>query len=212
MLKRVVISVLVLMGKLLGYLQLYSLSSLLYSIYAKIYTGYKAIKFRRFGQSSFRPSVTELWGEEYIEVGNGCSLGKGISLTATSNYKGQKFNPQIIIGNNVSIGDYSHVTAIQRIVINDGVLTGRFVTITDNSYGLHDLSDVNLPPAERQLCSKGDVYIDKNVWIGEKATILPNVRIGEGSIIAANAVVTKDVAPFSMVAGCPAKQIRIIKQ
>ena len=68
-----------------------------------------------------------------------------------------------------------------------------------------------LPPQKRPLYSKGAVFIGDNVWIGDKATILPGVKIGEGAVVAANAVVTKDVPAYSMVAGNPAKVIKQIK-
>lgn len=58
------------------------------------------------------------------------------------------------------------------------------------------------------MVSKGGVHIGKNVWIGDKATILPGVSIGEGTVVAANAVVTKDVPPFCVVGGNPARVIR----
>ena len=61
----------------------------------------------------------------------------------------------------------------------------------------------------RSVMSKGPVIIGNDVWIGDKATILPGVTIGDGAVIAANAVVTKDVPAYSVVAGNPAK---IVKQ
>lgn len=81
--------------------------------------------------------------------------------------------------------------------------------ITDNSHGGFDREQLKLRPNIRPLVSKGEVIIDDNVWIGEKASILPGVHIGEGAIIGAGAVVTKDVPPFSVVVGNPA---RIVKQ
>ena len=60
----------------------------------------------------------------------------------------------------------------------------------------------------RPVVSKGSVIIGNNVWIGDKATILPNVTIGDGAVIAANSVVTKDVPAYSVVAGNPAKVIK----
>lgn len=65
-----------------------------------------------------------------------------------------------------------------------------------------------IPPKNRIIVSKGPVIIEDNVWIGDKATILPNVRIGFGSIIAANSVVTRDIPPFSIVAGAPARVVK----
>ena len=55
------------------------------------------------------------------------------------------------------------------------------------------------------------VVIGENVWIGDKATILPGVSIGDGAVIGANAVVTKDVPPYSVVVGNPAKIINKVK-
>ena len=68
-----------------------------------------------------------------------------------------------------------------------------------------------LPPVSRPLVSKGKVVIGENVWIGDKATILPGVSIGDGSVIGANAVVTKDVPPYSVVVGNPARIINKVK-
>ena len=56
--------------------------------------------------------------------------------------------------------------------------------------------------------SDGKIIIDDDVWIGANAIILKGVRVGEGSIVGAGAVVTKDVAPYTIVAGNPAKKIR----
>ena len=54
----------------------------------------------------------------------------------------------------------------------------------------------------------GNILIKKGAWIGARAIILPNVTVGEGSIIGAGAVVTKDVPPYTVVAGVPAKKIK----
>ena len=66
---------------------------------------------------------------------------------------------------------------------------------------------MNVQPRLRQLVSKGEVIIEDNVWIGNNVCILGGVRIGMGSIIGANTVVTKDIPPYSIAAGVPAKII-----
>ena len=68
-----------------------------------------------------------------------------------------------------------------------------------------------MAPNSRPLYSKGPVIIDDNVWIGEGAMIMPGVHVGNGAIIAANSVVTKDIPAYSVAAGIPAKIIKTMK-
>lgn len=151
-----------------------------------------------------------------ISIGDNVYFDNWIYLTAWDCYscikQGQEyvqhFNPQLIIGDNCRFGAFNHITAINKIIIGNGVLTGKWVTITDNSHGILEESQENVMPIMRPMHSKGSVIIEDNVWICDKATILPHVTIGEGAIIAANAVVTKDVPSFSIVAGNPAIVIR----
>ena len=145
-----------------------------------------------------------------ISIGKNVKLQKGAWLTAWP-FKRKCSDIIIKVHNNVIIGAFNHITATNKIEIGSGFLSGKWVTITDNSHGTTDIDDLKMPPCCRKVLSKGPVIIGKNVWVGDKATILPNVRIGDGSIIAANAVVTKDVPPYSVVAGNPAKIIKQIK-
>lgn len=150
--------------------------------------------------------VDLLEGEQYIRIGDNTSFGKGLYLTA---WKVCDKDPELHIGKNCSFGAYNHLSCANRIEIADGVLTGKFVSIIDNSHGETDFDTLQIQPTQRPCVSKGPVRIGRNVWIGDKVTILPNVSIGEGAVIAANAVVTKDVPPFCIVAGNPAKVIKV---
>ena len=141
-----------------------------------------------------------------VKIGDNLCVGRNSIIEAWTIKDVDSFSiPHITIGNNVSLGEYCHITAISKIEIGNNLLTGRFVTITDNSHGFTDYKSLKLPPLCRSVISKGHVIIHDNVWIGDKVTILPNVTIGEGAVIAANAVVTKDVPPFSVVGGNPAR-------
>ena len=82
------------------------------------------------------------------------------------------------------------------------------MTISDNNHGSTDFDTLHELPANRKLYTKGPVIIGNNVWIGDKATILGGVTIGDGAVIAANSVVTKDVPAYSVVGGNPAKIIK----
>jgi acetyltransferase-like isoleucine patch superfamily enzyme len=149
-------------------------------------------------------------GEKFIHVDDNTHFGNGCVLVAWQHtIDGGQHNPSIQIGCNCSIGECNHITSINNIKIGDNLLTGRWVTITDNSHGLTDIDNLRIPPLLRSVTSKGPVTLGNNIWIGDKATILPGVTIGDGAVIAANAVVTKDVPAYSVVGGNPA---RIIKQ
>lgn len=152
-----------------------------------------------------------------ITIGGNTRFSDWIYLTAWDTYlcldsegkeQLQHFQPSIKIGSHCSFGAFNHITSINSIIIGDGCLTGKNVTITDNSHGDTDYTSLSIPPIKRPMVSKGPVIIGNNVWIGDKATILPNVIIGDGAVIAANAVVTKDVPAYSVVAGNPAQIIK----
>jgi acetyltransferase-like isoleucine patch superfamily enzyme len=115
--------------------------------------------------------------------------------------------PKITIGNNVNINFDCHIGAINEIRIGDNVLIASKVFISDHSHGDVGIEQMKIAPLKRPVVSKGPVIINNNVWIGEGASILPNVTIGESAIIGTNAVVTKDVPAFAVVGGVPAKII-----
>ena len=172
--------------------------------------------FKRMGEKVyfFRPGL--LKGMEYISVGDSTGFERGLYLTAWDSYEAktgkQEFSPSIEIGSNCYFGSWNHITAIDRVVIGDGCLTGKWVTISDNNHGEMSLEDMRKRPPERKLTSKGPVIIGKNVWIGDKATILSGVEIGDGAVIAANAVVTRNVPAYCVVGGVPARIIKQIRE
>lgn len=173
------------------------------------YTGQRSRRFRSFGRNSILDCHVSIKGEKYIDIGDDSYISSGCQLFATDSYLSEKYMLEIVIGSNCSIGTSSHITAIKGIYIGDNVLTGKFILITDNAHGASEISLLDMPPRLRPLASKGVVRIEDNVWIGDKASIMPGVTIGRGSIVAANSVVTKDVPPYCIVGGNPAK---IIKQ
>lgn len=185
------------------------------NIYPYILAGFYGKQMNKAGKNLTIGSFFNLFrGGKHITIGDNVSIGRGVRLTAWSTYNSceglQKFTPKIIIGNNCSIGDSGHITAIDMIQFGNNVLLGPKVLITDNTHGVFNEKYIDVAPNRRPLNSKGPVIIEDNVWIGEKASIMPGVRIGYGSIVAANSVVTKDVPKRSIVAGIPAKVIRSI--
>ncbi len=141
-----------------------------------------------------------------VLIGNNVGIGKESVFLPCTNYAGIQYNPQIIIGNNVWIGIRNSIAAINRVEIGNNVLFAGYVHITDHSHGYED---VNLPIVQQSFISNGPVVIDDDCWLGFGCQILSGVHIHKHSIVAARSVVTKDVPPYSIVAGNPA---HIIKQ
>lgn len=166
--------------------------------------------FNKFGKGSYISTMPILQNANRITIGNNVGIGKDVLLRCYN--LGQNASSRIIIGDGSRLGDYSTISSCKDIIIGKGVRTGRMVMITDNSHGHTDCpEELEISPILRPLVSKGSVQIEDNVWIGEKVSIMPNVTIGRGAIIAANAVVTKDIPAYAIAAGCPAKVIKIIK-
>lgn len=180
----------------------------------KIYffTGYKSSKFKHMGKNCVLGSHTSYCGEKYISIGNNSVIGDYSQLHANHHfyYTKQQFTPNITIGDNCNIGIQAHITAINKIIIGNNVLTGPRVLITDNAHGKSNIEDIHTAPLFRPLHSEGAVIIEDDVWIGEGAMIMPNVHIGKGAIIAANSVVTHNIPPYTMAGGVPAKVIKKI--
>lgn len=147
---------------------------------------------------------------QYIRLGDNCYIGPECKIEAWDHYGEDRFNPQIILDSNVRINSKCHIGAIRKVVIGSGTLIGSNVMIIDHSHGKSVLGEMKRPPAERELYSKGSVEIGENCWICENVCILPNVHIGRGSIIGAGAIVTKDIPPYSVVGGNPAKVVKSI--
>lgn len=110
------------------------------------------------------------------------------------------FGRNIHVGENVFINACCQFQDQGGVWLGDGCLIGHNVVFATLN---HDLN-----PERRQICIPKSIVIGKNVWIGSNSTILAGVKIGDNAVVAAGAVVTKDVAPDTIVGGVPARFIR----
>jgi maltose O-acetyltransferase len=111
-------------------------------------------------------------------------------------------------GKNVKIGCHCEINEhvfIQGAEIGDYVMMAPYVSILNST---HNYSRTDIPMCFQGSQKNINPKIDNDVWIGKSAIIMPGIKIGNGSIIAAGAVVTKDVEPYSIVGGVPAKLIK----
>ena len=148
-------------------------------------------------------------------------------LDSMINVKPSVQNPNIIVGDFTYFADKdfeSHVTHHYEF-LGDRLIIDKFCQIAAGvefvmNGANHQMNAVstfpfyifegweqNAPPL-RELPLKGDTVVGNDVWIGQNSTILPGVHIGDGAIIGANSVVASDVAPYTIVAGNPARPIR----
>ena len=173
---------------------------------------FKLHRFRSIGKHYDIGRNVSVLNSEYISLGDYFCVGNNCLIQAWPAYRNKAtgFKPDLTIGNNVSMMSNCLISCVNKVTIGDGCLLGDNVFITDNYHGNGTESQRNIIPIERPLFSKGPVSIGKNVWIGRNVCIMPGVMIGDCSIIGANSVVTKDVSSNTMVAGCPAKEIKII--
>nr|WP_312032312.1 acyltransferase [Hujiaoplasma nucleasis] len=124
--------------------------------------------------------------------------GKNINIE-----KGAVFNHLVSLGDNSGIGVNCEI--LGPVEIGDFVNMGPEVIVYTQN---HEFRRTDIPMQKQGYSEIEPVTIGNDVWIGRRVIILPGVVIGEGAIIGAGAIVTKDVKPYTIVAGNPAKLIR----
>ncbi len=133
-----------------------------------------------------------------IKFGKNVALGNFPRLEC---YNVDRNTVKLEIGDETTFGDYLHIGAISSVVIGKGVLGGSNILIIDHNHGnstKEELMNSKILPRERIISSKGGIIIGDNVWIGDDVKILGSVNIGHGSVLAANSIITKDIAPFTV--------------
>lgn len=118
------------------------------------------------------------------------SFGRGTRVTGPSAFKGSS---PIRIGNYCAIGE-----GVKMISVNHRVDRANLQLALDKRLGFRS----------EMTASRGPITIGNNVWIGDGAIVLDGVSVGDGAVVAAGAVVSRDVAPFAIVAGVPARELR----
>lgn len=149
------------------------------------------------GESSTFEVGTLILGGENISIGHHFGIMRYSRLTAHGGF--------LQIGDRVSINSNVCVDAANggRIVVGDDVLFGPNVVLRASNHKF-ETRDV---PINQQGHQGGSIVIENDVWIAANAVVLPGVRIGSHAVVAAGAVVTKDVEPWTIVGGVPARVI-----
>ncbi len=149
----------------------------------------------------------------YISIGNQTCIRGGLEI--------QREGGSIIIGNRCYIGDHTRIWAAKNIVIGDDVLIAHNVNIFDND--THPTNYLERRKDADNIIRHGlrenfetlksaTVEIENDAWIGCNSIILKGVKIGRGAIVSAGSIVTKDVPPFTVVGGNPARVLKQLRE
>ena len=173
----------------------------------------KRVKIKNKKNISFNGSATiedgcfiQALSKGGITVGNNFSLGRNSIIECTGVIR--ELGEELIIGDNVGIAANAFIAMRGKVEIGSNTIFGPNVSIHAEN---HNFSDIDKPIKLQGATRKG-VKIGEDCWIGSKAVILDGVTIGSHSIIAAGAVVTKDIPEYSIAGGVPAKIIKMRKE
>ncbi len=161
--------------------------------------------FYSFGWRSRLGRCDMLTNPRAIAIGRDVLIRKGARLEAVGpdSHEG----PKLTIGDGTAIQFYFHCGAADRVTIGRNVLVGGRVYITDHD---HCYDEPDRSAREGSGLTIAPVEIGDGAFLGEGCVILKGVRIGKRAVVAANAVVTRDVPDFTVVAGVPARIIKSV--
>lgn len=145
---------------------------------------------------------TSIRNPQYVNIGKNVVIDRYTTLCC--NKIGDK-QPLLTIGDGVSIGEFSSIGCSNQITIEENVMFAPHVHITDRN---HLYEDISLPISRQAAVSPGPILIGAGSWLGHSVQVMPNVTIGKHSVIAAGAIVTKDIPDYSIAAGIPARVIK----
>ncbi|WP_099293693.1 DapH/DapD/GlmU-related protein [Butyricimonas sp. Marseille-P3923] len=138
-----------------------------------------------------------------VIIGDCVSIHKNSTIDCTGVL--QELGEGIVIGNNVGISQNAYIQVRGKVEIGSYVIMGPYVSIFSENHNSEDCNKFIC----QQGCTRVGVKIGDGVWIGSRVTILDGVTIGANSIIAAGAVVNRDVPPYSIVGGVPAQVLKM---
>lgn len=137
-----------------------------------------------------------------IVIGNSCRLGFNSDLQTGLSYSDP--NGQIVLGNNVAVGPFSHIGGAGNVTIKSNTIIGPYLSVHSENHSYEQ----NGKLYRNQKVKRKGIIIGENCWLGAKVTVLDGVTIGDNCVVAAGSVVTKDIPSNSLIAGVPAVVMR----
>lgn len=180
-----------------------------YELLKEIRTDLRRIRHPRglqAGKGSFIRTPFFIPSGKGIVLGARTTIGAHALMSLVRRYGPDIFDPRIVIGDGVYIGSYLYMAAVGEILIGDGCVLSDYVNLNDATHGLDPTAG---PIMEQRLVTKGPIRVGRNCFLGYRSAILSGVSLGEGCVVGINSVVTKSFPAYSMVAGAPARVVRI---
>jgi acetyltransferase-like isoleucine patch superfamily enzyme len=170
----------------------------LWSAYYKLFLG-------GMGPRARLARTNLLFQPERIFLGADVCIGHSARLEAITAHGSGLYAGEIHIGDGTFIEPYVQIQAAARLSIGKNVLMASRVMITDHD---HQYADPDVPIIAQPLVVAA-VRVEDFVWLGQNVVVLKGVTIGHHAVVGANSVVTKDVPPFAIVAGAPARILKM---
>lgn len=163
--------------------------------------------FARFGRKTVLMLPVRLSGVGRIALGDGVTIGADSWLQTLPD--GENHGIAVSLGSGTSVAGSCVVSAVRSVVLEERVLLARNVYISDH---IHKYTEAGTPILDQGVDKVQPVLIKRGAWLGQNVVICPGVTIGEGSVIAANSVVTHDIPAYSVAVGAPARVIKTIER
>lgn len=165
-----------------------------------------AKNFAAFGKGSRLGLRSRLVQPHLVSVGENVILGDSVWINACDDRKDGAVT--LLIGHGTYVGNFVQINAWRDVVIESNVLVADRVFISDADHRFHR---PDIPIKHQGDHFKGSIRISEGCWLGIGSVIMPGVTVGRNAVVAANAVVTRDVPDRSIVAGVPARVIGTIE-
>lgn len=176
---------------------------ILIKIYARIRSLFLSKKYGFRGRGIKFGKNISIHNSHFISIGNNVFLDDNTELYVRQSITG--ITPSLEIGNHVRFGKFNRIGCDNKIIIEDDVIFAPNVHISDRNHGYEN---INMPINMQPITTKGPIVIGAGTWLGFGCQIMSGVKIGKHCVIAAGAIVVKDVPDFSVVGGNPAKILR----
>lgn len=146
---------------------------------------------------------------ELISIGHSCHVGPHCVFNALDNTDPAAPAVRIVLGDNVYIGGYTQIHSMTGVELAEGCVLSEHVYVSDVAHGLDPTAG---PIMKQPNVSRGPVRLGRHVFVGYGCAVMPGVRLGDHCVVGARSVVTRSFPAYSMLAGAPARLIKVFNQ